>query len=179
MDCYLGEIKLFAGTFAPVGFNFCDGTLLQISQNQTLYAILGITWGGDGVSTFALPDLRGRVLMGQGQGAGLHNRLVGQMGGAEAVTLVEANMPAHTHTFNVSTQPGAQSSANSTTMLSRVTSSQPTPVGYLPAGVGVNMNSLHSSSLAQAGNTNAHNNMMSFMVLNYIIATGGQFPTQN
>src|SRR5271166_5833783 len=96
-DPFLGEIRIFGGTFAPLGWAFCQGQLLPIAQNTALFSLLGTTYGGDGVSNFALPDLRGRVPMGMGQGPGLSPYVQGQMGGAESVTLTTQQMPPHSH----------------------------------------------------------------------------------
>src|SRR5262249_34952952 len=97
-DPFIAEIRIFAGTFAPTGWAFCDGQLMAISQNTALFSLLGTTYGGDGKTTFALPNLQGAVPMGRGQGPGLTNRDLGEMGGAQAVTLTSAQMPSHNHT---------------------------------------------------------------------------------
>ena len=94
---YVGEIRMFAGNFAPAGWMFCEGQLLPISENETLFQLIGTTYGGDGQSTFALPDLRGRLPIHQGSGPGLSIRQIGESGGAEEVTLTAAQMPAHNH----------------------------------------------------------------------------------
>lgn len=104
----LGEIRMFAGNFAPYGWAFCQGQLLPISQNTALFSLLGTTYGGDGTTTFALPDLRGRVPVGFGQGPGLSNRVIGQQFGTETVTLTTSQMPAHSHTVNAVTSEGNQ-----------------------------------------------------------------------
>src|SRR5262245_29652358 len=110
MDNYLGEIRLFAGNFAPRGWRFCDGGLLPIAENDALFNLLGTTYGGDGVSTFALPDLRGRVAIGQGTGPGLTNRPLGEPGGTESVTLVLGQCPAHTHQLFATNAPATTAS---------------------------------------------------------------------
>ena len=104
----LGEIRMFAGNFAPYGWAFCQGQLLPISQNTALFSLLGTTYGGDGRTTFALPDLRGRVPVGFGQGPSLSNRVIGEKFGTETVTLTTAQMPAHSHTVNAVTTEGNQ-----------------------------------------------------------------------
>lgn len=98
MEGYIGEIRLFGGNFAPLGWAFCDGTLYSIAEYTTVYSILGTTFGGDGRVTFAVPDLRGRIAVGTGQGAGLSPIDLGETGGTETVTMTSAQMPAHTHT---------------------------------------------------------------------------------
>src|ERR1700730_17276494 len=94
---FIGEIRMFAGNFAPAGWAFCDGSLQAISQNDALFNVIGTTYGGDGQTTFALPDLRGRVPIHMGQGSGLSNRIIGENGGTETVTLTPATLAAHTH----------------------------------------------------------------------------------
>ena len=107
-DSIIGEIRMFAGNFAPTGWAFCQGQLLPIAQNQALFSLLGTTYGGDGRTTFALPDLRGRVPVGFGQGLGLSNRVIGEQFGSELVTLNINQMPSHNHTVNAVTSEGNQ-----------------------------------------------------------------------
>src|SRR5690348_1959766 len=112
MEPFVGEIRMFAGTFAPVGWNLCDGTLLSISEYSVLYSVIGPVWGGNGTTNFAVPDLRGRLPVGQGQGAGLTNRTLGPAGGgASTVQLAQAQMPAHSHTFYATSTGGTTVSA--------------------------------------------------------------------
>ena len=108
VETFLGEIRMFAGNFAPTGWAFCQGQLLPIAQNQALFSLLGTTYGGDGRTTFALPDLRGRVPVGFGQGPGLSNRVIGEQFGSELVTLNINQMPSHNHTVNAVTTEGNQ-----------------------------------------------------------------------
>jgi len=103
MDNYLGEVRIFAGNYAPEGWQFCNGQSLSVSEYQALYSLIGTTYGGDGVNTFALPDLRGRVPVGVGSGPGLTPRVLGQSGGSEEVALVESQIPAHGHNLTVNT----------------------------------------------------------------------------
>ena len=107
-DSIIGEIRMFAGNFAPTGWAFCQGQLLPIAQNQALFSLLGTTYGGNGTTTFALPDLRGRVPVGFGQGPGLSNRVIGEQFGSELVTLNINQMPSHNHTVNAVTTEGNQ-----------------------------------------------------------------------
>src|SRR6202045_393772 len=99
---FVGEIKMFGGNFAPTGYALCNGQFLAISQNPTLFQLIGTTYGGDGQTTFALPDLQGRIPLGLGQGPGLQSYVIGDRGGVEAVTLAAPQLPAHTHTVNSS-----------------------------------------------------------------------------
>jgi microcystin-dependent protein len=108
VETFLGEIRMFAGNFAPTGWAFCQGQLLPIAQNQALFSLLGTTYGGDGRTSFALPDLRGRVPVGFGQGPGLSNREIGEKFGSELVTLNINQMPSHNHTVNAVTSEGNQ-----------------------------------------------------------------------
>ncbi|HUI93557.1 MAG TPA: tail fiber protein [Chitinivibrionales bacterium] len=171
---YLGEIKMFAGNFAPVGWALCNGQLLQISQNTALFSLLGTTYGGDGVTTFALPDLQGRFPMAAGSGTGLTVRNLGDKGGQETVTLTEAQMPSHTHTASVS--------ADSTVATSD------SPQKALPArnasatpAYGKNANTLMANTVTVglAGGNQPHPNVPPYTCVNFIIALQGIFPSRN
>ncbi len=171
---YVGEIRLFGGTFAPNGWMFCDGALLPISEYDTLFTLIGTTYGGDGQETFALPDLRGRVPMHQGQGPGLSQRVLGERSGTETVTLVPSQLPIHTHVATANS--GAGSSAapgnnvwagNSNTAALQFTASTASPA---------NMN---SASVSPVGGSQPHENRMPFVAVNYIISLFGVFPSQS
>src|SRR5882762_7922232 len=112
MDQYVGEIRIFGGNFAPKGWAQCDGRLLQITKNPTLFSILGIYYGGDGKSSFALPNLTGRSTIGTGQGQDLSDRFIGEAGGAAEVTLLETELPQHTHLASATARPTAVQPAN-------------------------------------------------------------------
>ncbi|MCX6874431.1 MAG: tail fiber protein [Verrucomicrobia bacterium] len=171
---FLGEIKLFAGNFAPVGYHICDGSLLAISQNDALFALLGTMFGGDGIQTFALPDLRGRVPVHMGTGAGLSTRIIGQVGGEENHTLLTAEMPAHSHTTpatRASSQP-----ATETDPAGRVFA-VPTD-GGLTYGATASV-SLGGTATASNGGGQAHNNLQPYACVNMIIALEGIFPSRN
>src|SRR5437899_12703586 len=113
MTPFIGEIVMFAGNFAPRGWAFCNGQILSIAQNTALFSILGTTYGGNGQTTFALPDLRGRVPMHPGQGPGLTNHTLGEVAGSETTTLLSSNMPQHTHALNCNSAAGTQPSPSS------------------------------------------------------------------
>lgn len=171
MDPILGEIRIFAGTFAPRGWAFCQGQLLNIAQNQALFALLGTTYGGNGTTTFALPDLRGRVALGFGQGTGLSSYVLGQQGGSENVTLSAAQMPAHNHALGVNNAAGTST----------------TPVNMVPAA-STARDSLYAaapnafmagSAISSAGANQSHENRQPFIAMNYIIALEGAFPSRN
>ena len=167
-DPFIGEIRLFAGNFAPDGWAFCDGQLLQIADNDALYQLIGTTYGGDGQSTFALPDLRGRLPVGTGQGAGLTNRPLGQRAGTEAVSLTTAQMPAHTHR-------ALASSAAATTS---------SPRGAVPAAGGAYAAAPDASTVLDdnltggAGKGATHPNLQPSLAVSYIISLFGIFPSQ-
>jgi microcystin-dependent protein len=163
---FIGSIILFAGNFAPRGWAFCNGQILSIAQNTALFSILGTTYGGNGQTTFALPDLRGRAALSAGQGPGLSNRSLGENGGAEATTLTAAEMPAHTH---------AQPASNADQSTNR-------PGGAVPARGGVYAGEGDGSQLdpvSATGGSQPHNNMQPYLTLNYIIALEGIYPSRN
>jgi len=167
---FVGEIMMFAGTFAPTGWAFCNGQLLAIAQYQALFGLIGTTYGGNGVTTFALPDLRGRVPMHSGgsSGPGLSPRPLGEAGGTETVTLIAGQMPAHSHTLQVD-------NANGTTAA---------PTGALlardPAGTpayGVNaVGALSAQAIASSGGNQPHENMQPYLAINYCISLQGVLP---
>ena len=168
IDPFLGEIMLFAGDFVPRGYAACNGQLLPIAQNQALFSLLGTTYGGNGQTTFALPDLRGRVPIHVGQGPGLSDRILGEVGGEEAHTLTVAEMPGHTHVMTAR-------SGNGTTA---------SPAGALFARDGADVphygagadTQLSPGAIAVAGGSQPHNNMQPYLALQYCIALTGVFP---
>ncbi len=176
-DCYLGEIRLFAGFYAPNDWAICDGRTLPISQYQALFSLIGYTYGGMG-NSFAIPDFRGRVPISSGTGAGLTARVLAQTGGTEGVELSLAQTPAHTHSFVVSTATtGSTSQPTNKTFVGVPTSTQPLPVCYLPdAPSGLTPQPLNTAVVTSTGNGSAHTNMQPFLVVNYIIALNGLFP---
>ncbi|WNW02950.1 tail fiber protein [Tenacibaculum sp. HL-MS23] len=197
-EAMLGEVKIFAGNFAPRGWAFCDGQLLSISQNQALFSLLGTTYGGDGRSTFALPDLRGRVPFGPRSGPGLSTYRWGQRGGAETRTLTVAQMPSHNHLTTNTT------SGNQHILLSTENAVNETPqAGDVPAaaeyGNGLSATKVKSFGPPSAGNivngqpisgnagltilnnggNQAFDNRQPYIAVNYIIALQGIFPSRN
>ena len=170
MDPFVAEIRIVPFNFAPKGWAFCDGQLLPLSQNTALFSLLGTIYGGDGKSTFALPDLQGSTAMHPGQGAGLSQRSPGQIGGSQTVTLLVSEMPAHTHALNATTSPSTTTLPAANTSLGR------------SAGGAFYRNStgpfttMAPQALPPAGGSLPHNNLQPYLTLNYIIALQGVFP---
>lgn len=161
---YVGEIRLFGGNFAPAGWMFCEGQLLPISENETLFNLIGTTYGGDGQSTFALPDLRGRVPIHQGNGF-----IQAEMGGAEEITLTIQQIPAHAHPFLASADP-ASSPNPAGHVLAETVSTTPYYAG--PPAV-----ALAPQSVLPVGGSQPHNNFQPYLCVNYIISLFGIFPS--
>jgi microcystin-dependent protein len=180
MDPFIGEIRAVGFNYAPRGWAFCDGATLQIRSNTALFAILGTTYGGDGQSTFRLPDLRGRIVVHAGQGPGLSRYPLGSVSGTENVILALPQLAAHTHGLGTDIAVSANNAAGSGT----------TPTGNVPAvNSGVQQYSPSADTAMAAGSVGgtaanvgggqAHSNMMPYLTLNYIIATTGIFPPRS
>ena len=168
---FIGEIRMFAGNFAPRGNSFCDGQLLAISQNDALFSLLGTTYGGDGRTTFALPDMRGRLPLHVGTGPGLSPRPLGSKGGTEKETITEAQLPSHTHTMQ-----GSSTIANQANPQGRVVAENTAFDLYQSAAPTANMS---ADGITPVGGGGSHNNLMPFLCLNFIIALFGIFPSRN
>ncbi len=170
---FIGEIRMFAGNFAPQGWAFCDGQLLSIAQNSALFSIVGTMYGGNGQTTFALPDLRGRVAIHAGQGPGLSDRQQGSMGGTETTTLSIANLPAHSHIV----YPYASTDVGTTN----------DPTGSFPANTSVldkeyagsPNTTMGTTTTATTGNNASFSNMQPFGTVRYIICLYGVYPPRN
>ena len=170
-DPFLAEIRLFPFNFAPKGWAFCNGQLLPISQNTALFSLLGTTYGGDGITTFALPNLAGRVPMHPGQGPGLSMHDLGEEGGTATVTLLASEMPAHTHALTASATDAGERS----------------PAGQLPANELGSINSfaapggataMAAQAVASTGGSQPHNNLQPSLVLTFAIALQGIYPSR-
>jgi microcystin-dependent protein len=169
--CILTEVRWFTGDFEPRNWRFAHGQLLSINQNQALFALLGDTYGGNGTTNFALPDLRGRMVVGSGQGPELSNRAVGEQGGADQITLSTDQMPSHTHGVIASGAPPTASDPGG-----NVWAENPRAALYDAAVSGVNMS---PSAISTSGGGQPHPNTMPFQALRPIICTEGVFPSSN
>lgn len=172
---FLGEIRLLGCNFAPVGWQVCDGRLLAIAENDALYVLIGTTYGGDGVTTFGLPDLRGRLPLSQGQGPGLTNRVIGERAGVESVTLTMQQIPAHTHVVLASSSAATTGTPGSGVVPGAVANQ----TMYVTDTSGAAPFTATGQSVGSAGGSQPHENCMPSLVLNYCIALQGIFPSQN
>jgi microcystin-dependent protein len=172
---FIGQIAIFAGNFAPANWAMCNGQLLSIAQNAALFSIIGTTYGGDGQTTFALPDLRGRANVHMGQGQGLQSYLTGEIGGTEFISLTGPQIPAHTHNLTGAAT-GTTGTPGTTTVLG---TSPATTSAYIPLPSSTGATTLASNSIGPAGTSSPHENRQPFLVMNYIIALFGIFPSRN
>jgi microcystin-dependent protein len=175
-DAYVAEIRIFPFNFAPQGWALCNGQIIPISQNTALFSLIGTYYGGNGTSTFALPNLQGMVAISQGQGAGLSQYFIGETAGAPSVQLIQSQMAAHQHTLQAedpAIQPADQSVPGPTFTLAQsggghayvTTASQPAQ--------------MNASMLTPTGSGQAHNNIQPYLTLNFCIALQGYFPTRS
>ena len=171
-DQFVGEVRCVGFNFNPSGWAFCNGQLLPISQNTALFSLLGTFYGGDGKSTFALPNLQGNVAIAQGQGGGLSDRFIGETGGVANVTLASGEMPQHNHAFSADNGDGPADTAD------------PSPTRALSLGPNIYttatspLTPMAANALAISGQGLPHNNMMPYLVLNFVIALQGIFPSR-
>src|SRR5689334_20760708 len=166
MDPFVAEIRIFPFNFAPKGWAFCDGQILPLSQNTALFSLLGTTYGGNGKSNFALPNLQGSVPMHPGQGPGLSLHDLGETGGTETVTLLESEIPSHAHTVRA-----AATTADDNDAEGKVLAVPPSPTYGAPG----NNTNLSFNSIAPAGGSLPHNNMQPYLTFNFCIALQGVF----
>ncbi|MGQ7945871.1 phage tail protein [Flavobacterium sp. WC2509] len=171
MDPFVAEIRIFPFNFAPRGWAMCNGQLMPLSQNTALFSLLGTTYGGDGKSTFALPDLQGRTPMHPGQGPGLSLHDLGETGGSETVSLLQSEIPAHNHNFSVASL-NSQSTTPSNNILGR---GNPLKV-YTSGGA---MTAMGANSIAPSGGSLPHNNMMPYLTMNFCLALQGVYPPRS
>lgn len=168
---FVGEIRMFAGNFAPRGWAYCDGQLLAVSQNDALFSLLGTIYGGDGRTTFGLPDMRGRIPIHAGTGPGLSQRRLGSKGGAEKVTLTVNQLPSHTHTMKASTELAGDSNPQN-----NVPGQSPSIDLYIEDASTQN---LASTALLGVGGSRSHTDLMPFLCVHFIIALFGIYPSRN
>lgn len=179
MENFLGELRLMSFSRAPRGWAFCQGQLLQISQNKALYSLLGTAFGGDGLNTFGLPDLRGRTLVGQGKSPSGTGYSVGQVSGQEQVTLSGDQMPAHKHALNATLNIGGEADATTPENSFPATATDPVNNAYTTGGTPVLMGAaLNTPTVAGAGGSQPHPNQQPYLTLNYAIALVGIFPSR-
>lgn len=169
-DVFIGEIKMFGGNFAIRGYAFCNGQLMAIAENDALFSLIGTTYGGDGVNTFGLPDLQGRIPIHQGQGPGLTNRLIGEKSGAENVTLTTAQIPSHNHQVLANSNTGASTSPQNNI----VAGSSANPYNTTAAAT-----QMGNQTIGQTGGSQPHDNVMPYQCITYIISLFGIYPPRN
>jgi microcystin-dependent protein len=172
VDPFVAEIRIFAGNFAPIGWAFCDGQLIPISQNTALFSLLGTNYGGNGTSNFALPNLQGSSPLGYGQGPGLTDRVLGETGGEQSVTLLQNELPAHSHTVEGTTGSAVASPANAT--FSSLARGRPPAYGNTAPNV-----QMSPGAISAVGGGQAHDNMPPYLAVNFIIALQGVFPARS
>ena len=172
-DPYVGEIRMFGGSFPPNGWAFCDGQLIPISENDVLFQLIGTTYGGDGQENFALPDLRSRVPIHNGTNAG-STFTIGEAGGVEEVTLTTQQMPAHTHQML-----GSTSQATSSSPANNVPAALPAATNQSAYGTDPPPGALDPSSVTPVGGSQQHTNIQPYLAISFIISLFGVFPTQN
>lgn len=170
-DPFVAEIRIFPFNFAPSGWARCDGQLLPLSQNTALFSLLGTTYGGDGRSTFALPDLQGRVPMHPGEGPGLSFHDLGESGGSETVVLLESELPVHSHALMAFTEDGVQGSLTPAATLARSAGGT-----MYQTATDANLSAMNASALFRTGDSQTHNNMQPYLTLYFNIALQGVFP---
>ncbi|GGH72100.1 microcystin-dependent protein [Filimonas zeae] len=202
MDGTIGEIRMFGGTFAPAGWMLCQGQQLSLSDYQALYTIIGTTYGGDGQTSFLLPNISSRSVVGAGQGTGLSNYILGQVSGTEGVTLLQSQLPAHTHTPTIQTETvtpaatvtlsGTNTGGNGTTPAGSLygtdnnlplyaTPGSATPVAMAANAVTINSfaGPLPTVTVGVAGSSLPHNNIQPYTAVNFIICVLGIYPSRN
>jgi microcystin-dependent protein len=173
-DPFLGEIRIFGGNFAPRGWALCNGQILPIVQNTALFSLLGTQFGGNGTSNFALPNLQGSVPVGQGNGAGLTPRVIGETGGEQDVTLLQATMASHSHQMSGVATPASSLTPGPTMALAE----PPAVVPIYQTSLGSSA-TLNAGAVTPSGGSQPHNNLQPFLVLNFIIALQGIYPARS
>ncbi len=175
---YLGEIRMFGGNFAPVGWVMCDGQIMSIAENDALYQLLGTTYGGDGINTFGIPDLRGRTPTHFGTKNG-QTYVQGQKTGVESVTLVTTQIPAHTHSLVAASTTSTLGVATTATMVANQGPAGTPIFAYIPYNAANEQIALTPASTTPTGGNQPHDNMQPYLGINFILAIAGIFPSQN
>ncbi|MGB6856117.1 MAG: tail fiber protein [Terracidiphilus sp.] len=181
MTPFIGEILMFGGNFAPAGYAMCNGQLIPISQNQVLFSLLGTTYGGDGVNTFALPNLVSRLPVDVGTGVNLSNYALGQTGGAVDATITMSTMPAHTHTLSATQTPANSATIGNTVLPGQPTSGNP-PAFYAsqpPGQPTLAFFNMAAGAVSRTGGSQPHTNLMPSLCITFIIALQGVYPSRN
>ena len=171
---FIGEVRMFGGNFAPAGWALCDGRILPIAEYDVLYALLGTTYGGDGVQTFAVPDMRGRAPVHMGSGRSGTTYVQGQLAGSEGVTLLQSQMPSHNHLFLVNT-----AAATTPTATGNVAATPTSPLAFYDAVPGTPNVPMSNMAIQPAGNSLPHANMQPYLCATFIISLFGVFPSHN
>jgi microcystin-dependent protein len=179
MDPFLGEIRMVGWNFAANGWALCNGQLMPISQNQALFALLGTTYGGNGTTTFALPNLQGRVPIHQGTGLGLSPYTIGESSGSENITLLPNQMPAHNHLMGVSNLPGAVADPTNAILAQGNSGAGRSPVAVSDYVSTAATGTLAPAAIASSGGNQPHSNIQPFLCINFIIALTGIFPPRS
>jgi microcystin-dependent protein len=172
---FVGEIKMFAGNFAPRGFAFCDGQLLAVSQNDALFSLFGTIYGGDGKTTFGLPDLRGRIPLHQGHGPGLSERRLGSKSGSEKETLTTNQMPSHNHTAQASNNAATSATLNGNVLARGVDANDK----FYVAASGATLGAMVNGMVTNTGGSRSHTNLMPTLCIHFIVALVGIYPSRN
>jgi microcystin-dependent protein len=179
-NVFLGQITMFSGNFAPRGFALCNGQLTAINQNQALFSLLGTTYGGDGISTFGLPNLQSRLSIHAGHGPGLSNYNLGQTGGGTSITIASGTMPIHNHTFNATTDPASTASIGNTVIPGKPTVTNAEFYAAQASGQPpVTVEKLNDAVCSSAGGSQSHTNLMPSLCISFVIALQGIFPSRN
>lgn len=174
-ECYVGEIRMFGFSRVPIGWQACDGSLLSIAEYEVLYTLIGTTYGGNGVTNFAVPDMRGRVPVEQGRGAGLTPRPIGQQTGSETVTLVSNQLPLHSHQCTASTDAGTTATPGPAVIFGGVAPD----TMYTSSIAGLTAYPLANTAIGAQGGSQPHNNLMPTLSVAFCIATAGIFPSRS
>jgi microcystin-dependent protein len=176
---YLGAVKIFAGDYAILNYAMCQGQTMSIAQNNALFALLGTTYGGNGISTFMLPNLQSALPLGWGNGQGLTPRVIGETGGVENVTVLSNAVPSHTHLFNASSNPTTTNSAGPTVLLGTLNAATDGGFYVTPSQTVIpDLVSLNTTAVSSVGGNQPHNNIQPSMGINYIICLAGIFPSR-